>query len=159
MDTIIVDLDGTLANCDHRIHHIKTKPKNWKAFNAGYRLDTLIVPVFNVVCALQKRHNIVLLTGREGSEQGKRDTLEWLNSNGIFHAREKDATAKLFYHEFIMRESGDYRPDYEMKLDALTKLIENGYNPTIAFDDRKTVIKTFRAQGLYVFDCGQSLEE
>ncbi len=158
-DTIIVDLDGTIADCSHRLHHIEMKPKNWKAFNQGYRLDTLIRPVFNVIKGIQNKHNIVIMTGREGSDQGKSDTLEWLNSHGIHYRHDTRANTEIVYHEFVMREKGDYRPDYEMKLGALDKLIEMGYNPTIAFDDRTNVINSFRERGLYVFDCAQLPKE
>lgn len=29
---IVFDLDGTLADCEHRIHHITKEPKDWRAF-------------------------------------------------------------------------------------------------------------------------------
>jgi len=39
MNVYVFDLDGTLANIDHRLHFIKTKPKNWPAFfEATYEL-------------------------------------------------------------------------------------------------------------------------
>lgn len=35
----VFDLDGTLCNCDHRLHYIKNKPKRWDLFFAGIPLD------------------------------------------------------------------------------------------------------------------------
>jgi hydroxymethylpyrimidine pyrophosphatase-like HAD family hydrolase len=35
MKTIVCDIDGTVANIEHRRQYVATKPKNWKAFNAG----------------------------------------------------------------------------------------------------------------------------
>jgi hypothetical protein len=32
---ILVDIDGTLADCTHRLHHIQKQPKDWDAFFAG----------------------------------------------------------------------------------------------------------------------------
>ena len=29
---VICDIDGTVADCSHRLHWIQSKPKNWKAF-------------------------------------------------------------------------------------------------------------------------------
>lgn len=42
---IIVDLDGTLANCEHRRHFLETKPKDWKSFHGLVHL----VPVFEAL--------------------------------------------------------------------------------------------------------------
>jgi histidinol phosphatase-like enzyme len=30
---IVVDLDGTIADCSHRTHYVKGAVKNWDAFN------------------------------------------------------------------------------------------------------------------------------
>ena len=32
---IVFDIDGTLANIEHRRAFVATKPKNWKAFTAA----------------------------------------------------------------------------------------------------------------------------
>ena len=40
---IIVDLDGTVADLSHRLHHINGKHRNWDAFFAGVDKDTPIV--------------------------------------------------------------------------------------------------------------------
>ena len=48
-DIIVCDLDGTLANCEHRVHHVQNKPKNWDAFYAGVREDEVNVPVLHVL--------------------------------------------------------------------------------------------------------------
>jgi hypothetical protein len=34
MKAVIIDIDGTLADTTHRLHHIKSKPPNWDAFFA-----------------------------------------------------------------------------------------------------------------------------
>ena len=35
---VVVDLDGTLADCTHRLHHIRgRRRKNWDAFFAGWK--------------------------------------------------------------------------------------------------------------------------
>jgi hypothetical protein len=37
---VVVDLDGTLADCTHRLHHVRGHGrKNWEAFFAGCHLD------------------------------------------------------------------------------------------------------------------------
>jgi len=42
MTTVIFDVDGTLANCEHRMHWIRHRPKNWAAFNRAMPYDTPI---------------------------------------------------------------------------------------------------------------------
>ena len=32
MNCIIVDIDGTLANVEHRVHHLLKSPKDWDSF-------------------------------------------------------------------------------------------------------------------------------
>ena len=39
MSTIICDIDGTLADLHHRLHHIKNGNKNWDAFFAEVKDD------------------------------------------------------------------------------------------------------------------------
>ena len=36
----VFDVDGTLANCGHRQHFVRNKPKNWPAFNKTMNQDT-----------------------------------------------------------------------------------------------------------------------
>ena len=38
----IFDLDGTLADCAHRLHHIQKEQKDWKAFFAAVGADIVI---------------------------------------------------------------------------------------------------------------------
>ena len=54
-----------------------------------------------------------------------------------------------------MRSDTDYRPDDELKEGYLTKMRKDGYNPTIAFDDRQRVVDMFRSKGLTVFQVAE----
>ena len=52
---VVVDLDGTVADCTHRLHHIRGRGrKNWDAFFAGCDLDEPNSVVVALVKALQK---------------------------------------------------------------------------------------------------------
>lgn len=48
---IIFDIDGTLADCSHRLHWIQSKPKNWNAFFAGMAApeEDLVVVVNHLI--------------------------------------------------------------------------------------------------------------
>lgn len=42
---VVFDIDGTLANIEHRLDYVRSKPKNWKAFDAGIPNDKVNEPV------------------------------------------------------------------------------------------------------------------
>ena len=76
-DLIICDLDGTLANCEHRVHHVRNKPKNWDAFYAGVRDDTVNGAVLYVLdqflCYGSSTFEVTFCSGRP--ERCREDTV------------------------------------------------------------------------------------
>ena len=54
-----------------------------------------------------------------------------------------------------MRSDSDYTPDDELKSRFLDRMIEDGYFPTMAFDDRQRVVDMFRSRGLTVFQVAE----
>ena len=49
MQAIIVDIDGTLADLSHRLHHIKGGRRDYEAFYAAMGADPLIKPIRDLV--------------------------------------------------------------------------------------------------------------
>lgn len=138
MDKVVVfDIDGTLANIEHRRHWVANKPKNWKAFNAGMDRDTVHEDIkwMNVNFASQG-HKIILCSGR--GEEHRTITTEWLNRNGIF------------YDDLYMRSAKDHRQDYIVKVELLARIREEHGEPFLWFDDRTQVVDAIRAQGVRV---------
>lgn len=135
---VIFDLDGTLFDTSHRIHYIKNKPKNWKAFYEGIRDDPLIEEIAHILKMYHYdgRYNIVYLTGRE--ETYRAITLEAIKEHGL-------PKAPLY-----MRPKRDYRPDVEVKKALLEIIRGDGHDPKIAFEDRKRNVDMFRAEGMLV---------
>jgi hypothetical protein len=35
-EIVIFDIDGTLSDVSERVHHLRKRPKNWKAFFRGW---------------------------------------------------------------------------------------------------------------------------
>jgi len=142
---IIVDIDGTLADCSHRLHHIKKTPKDWKAFHDGVKDDKV-----NEWCKL-------LLNARHGdSENGKWPTVllvsgrvnesyiptqRWLNENDIW------------WDDLFMREKNDYRNDVILKREIYEKHIEGKYEVLFVLEDRKRTVDMWRSLGLTVLQC------
>lgn len=144
---VIFDIDSTLANCSHRLHFIQSKPKNWKAFFAGMEYDKPIDATVEVLRCLAMaeddygtQHRIIFCTGRPSSHEAM--TRQWL----VKHIGDWTEDCPLF-----MRESGDYRPDYEVKQDLLAVMYEHGFDPKIAFEDRDQVVDMWRRNGIMCY--------
>ncbi len=73
---VLCDIDGTIANNDHRQHYLKGK-KDWDGFFSELSKDIPIYPVINLVNdEHQKGNKIVFLTGRP--EKYRYSTTLWL---------------------------------------------------------------------------------
>lgn len=146
---VVFDLDGTLANIEHRLGYVRSKPKNWPAFDAGIPNDTVNQTVAEVFHALKAAGNeIIFASGR--SEKTRDNTMKWLRDNGLW-----DYRSKLY-----MRKADDYRSDDVIKREILNDIIADyGRKPDMVFDDRKRVVDMWRRNGIWVFDCNQSGEE
>lgn len=154
MDTI-VDIDGTTLDLTHRLHWIQTKPKNYEAFFAACIHDTPIEPVIEVITALcfshESEHTAIFCSGRP--EKTREDTItSLLNAFKGNIAREQ---IKLY-----MRKDNDYRQDYVVKLELLEQIKKDGYNPTMAFEDRTQVKeKAWWPSNIFTFDVKQTTKE
>lgn len=138
----IFDIDGTLADISHRLHHIQQKPANWPAFFAACLDDKPIPEVIEIAKALAPYHSIKLITGR--SDEIKEQTSLWLNQQGIF------------FSDLLMRKAGDHREDNIVKSELLDVLL-SGATEAIAgvFEDRQQVVDMYRARGIRVFQVAE----
>lgn len=153
--SIIVDIDGTIADCDHRLHHIQgmsdkdaTFKADWDAFYEDCAEDEPIEPTCELVRALiDSDWAVILVTGRSGKYRVQ--TEEWLHRNDIW------------YDLLLMRKHGDHSPDDEIKLKWL-QMLHNGQitlrgvlAPWIAIEDRARVVEMWRSQGLVCLQCAK----
>jgi FMN phosphatase YigB (HAD superfamily) len=144
---VVFDIDGTLANSDHRAHHWKQKPRNWAAINAGIIDDAPIPAVVKIAQTLYDAGNtVVMCTAR--SENTRRNTEAWFEH------------VNIEYDQMFMREDGDYRDDWIIKKELLDLIIETyGKKPDMVFDDRPSVVKMWREEGIFVLDVYQGEED
>ena len=135
---IIFDIDGTLANIEHRKHWVASKPKNWKAFNLAMSADTANTDVVWMLKSFYTSGATILVaSGR--SDDDRTVTQNWLdNVAGI----------KGMYQKLYMRPSQDYRSDNIVKSEILDQMYQDGYNPVLAVDDRQQVVDMWRSRGL-----------
>jgi hypothetical protein len=142
MNCVVVDLDGTLANCDHRLHLIEGAKKNWDLFFDGCINDTVIEPMLNLIRLLSKDNKIVFITARP--EKNRTLTAQWLVDNNIT------------YDLLMMRPNKDFNKSPVSKQKMLSSLIDSGYNPIYAFDDRADCVQMFIQNGIYAFLVGEN---
>ena len=129
----IVDIDGTIADVRHRLHHIQGPGrKNWKAFFEAMDHDTPIPDMIRQVHELESDHEIIVVTGRP--EHYRRRTENWLKENGIRYAR------------LFMRPDGDHRPDYTVKAEVLREYPKGRI--ALAIDDRGPVCDMWEKNGI-----------
>lgn len=141
---IVCDLDGTLANCEHRVHHVQGKPKNWDAFYAGVKDDTINPAVYAVLDRFtaygNPRLGVIFCSGRP--ERCRADTVEWLLQQHIYD------------YELLMRKDGDFRADYIVKQEILDNHIDKD-RVLFVLDDRQQVVDMWRRNGLQCFQVAE----
>ena len=147
MDTFIFDIDGTLADVEHRRHFLSGAKPAWGPF-----FDEMINdPPLRDVCLLaellgdhplvnQGAIKLFLFSGRP--ETHRKETEEWL----LIHARSYFQKAEAL----LMRGEGDYRSDVIVKREMLRDIQAKGYEVRLVVDDRPSVCDMWRAEGLTV---------
>jgi hydroxymethylpyrimidine pyrophosphatase-like HAD family hydrolase len=132
---IVFDIDGTLANCEHRQHHVRQKPKRWDLFNKNIPGDTPHDDIIWLFKMLANGDTTMLIASGRG-EENRPETVEWLNQNGVF-------CTKLY-----MRPAKDSRPDNIIKAEILEQIRAEHGEPYMVFDDRNQVVDMWRENGV-----------
>lgn len=133
LKTVIVDIDGTLADVRHRLHHIEVPgKKNWKAFFEAADRDRPIRRILDKVREMANDHTIVIVTGRP--EKYRFSTEKWLKKHNVP------------YKKLYMRRNGDHRPDYEAKSAVLDEIPATDI--VLAIDDRPPVCEMWERNGI-----------
>jgi len=131
---VIFDMDGTLSDTSHRQAYVRGEKKDWNAFFAGCKDDSVKEPIKNLLLDFNiLEYKIIIVSGRPIDKCGIA-TEDWLYQQNI-----------PFNHLF-MRNSGDTRSDVIIKQEILDLLPK----AKIAYvvDDRDAVVKMWRENGL-----------
>jgi hydroxymethylpyrimidine pyrophosphatase-like HAD family hydrolase len=147
----VFDIDGTLADNEHRMHHLDGK-KEWDKFFAKQHLDEPYQPVIDVLHALANDRpgdEVIIVTARD--ERFREDSLEWLNRHIPWISND----------HMYMRPAGDRSDDDKMKVNIIKTWLQRHPNYTVGaiFDDRHRIIDAFRKEGWYTFECNQTRKE
>jgi hypothetical protein len=140
---VIVDIDGTLADCSHRQHFIRGKRKKWRKFFEAASKDRPRIDVVAQVREFAKQYKIHLVSGRP--EEYRQQTLKWL------------AHYRIPFESLHMRENGDYRSDDVVKQEILDLCFDKD-NIEFVIDDRPRVLRMWENNGLKVLDVGDGVE-
>ena len=137
----IVDLDGTLADGTHRLHHLYPKEnRDWDKYFELCHLDTPHDDVISMVNALRSSGlTIIILTGRR--EETREPTERWLEHKGVA------------YDALIMRPVGNYTNDHIWKAEII-KLFGKE-NILMIIEDRNRIVKTLREEGYRVIQVAE----
>ena len=139
---IIVDLDGTLANVEHRVHFVQCEKekKDWKSFNAAMEKDSLHLWCKELIDAIRDKDYLVLFVTGRGDDYREK-TQKWLKDH------------QVIYDELFMRRAQDFRSDHIIKGEIYEELIAPLYEILFVVDDRQSVVKMWRDKGLVCLQC------
>jgi len=136
---IMVDIDGTLANLDHRLNHVKGEgKKDWGKFFRECINDSVYEDVRGILeMEFEAGTEVVLCSGRP--EDYRKETEEWLAKHNIPYTALK------------MRPKINYKSDDITKAMLYRYEIEPFYNVKYVLDDRDQVVIKWRELGLNCF--------
>ena len=145
----IFDIDGTIANSDHRSYLVDgSQKKDHEKYFTLVGLDTPIQVVIDWANACYAAGMTVLLVSGRPTGRPGIDTVNWLAKHNVH------------YHHIFTRNGGDYRLDDIVKQEILDKLLIWIRKDQIQFcvDDRPRVIRMWKANGLKVYDVGHGIK-
>lgn len=107
---IISDIDGVLANCEHRLFYAKNK-----LYDTFYEKVSDDTPIHDGISLIRRlydggSHTLVLLTGRR--ETCREATRRWLKKH-----------TELDYDSLFMRRDGDHRDAAEVKKELYSEIV------------------------------------
>jgi hypothetical protein len=139
-DAVIFDIDGTLADVEHRRHLVEGERPDWRAFNAAIGDDRVHPNVHRLAATMRSAgHAVVLCSGRDA--KFRRLTELWLTFN------------EVRYDALYMRPEGDQRKDHVVKLELLDRILADGWRSWLVVDDRSSVVEAWRSRGLTCLQC------
>jgi FMN phosphatase YigB (HAD superfamily) len=135
---IVVDLDGTLCDCAHRVH--LAQAKQWDEFHKGIAEDKVREDVATFLDITRKdlAIRVLLCTGR--NEQYRIQTLNWLQEKRLWD-----------FDAIVMRPKDNHESDYVLKVRLVDEFFGGRAKALdqVAFvlDDRDRVVQSFRDAG------------
>lgn len=136
---IVVDLDGTVCDCAHRVH--LAKAGQWDEFHDACKEDKPFPKIVQLLYALSDRYQLLFLSGR--GEAWRQATTDWLEREMV-----------PLPDALILRPKDNFEKDGVMKARALVDFFgsqaEAVASILLALDDRDQSVEALRNFGLTV---------
>ena len=133
-ETVVVDIDGTIAKVGDRLKYLQQEKKDWDSFYEHCDEDE---PIEDIIRLVQKLYfggcKIVFCTGRRESVREK--TVEWIKKHLNFNP---------VSYRLLMRKDNDWRHDTVVKplmLDVPADEV------LLVLEDRDSMVKKWRELG------------
>lgn len=147
----VFDIDGTIANAEHRIHHLRNngEKKDWKSFFEKMGEDPPFSPMIALINAIEssnskENNHVVLQTGRP--EKYRYQTGKWIADVGLRNS----------YELLLMRQERDMRDNVSVKMSFLDFLMDH-YNVDessfLWFEDSVRVVKALNKVRVLTLSC------
>lgn len=139
--TVLFDIDGTLANIEHRRPFLDGDRPDWRAFNDEMGGDTPNAPIVALYKTLwgSPDYDLILVSGR--GEASRALTEQWLTWN------------EIPFERLLMRREKDSRADHIVKEEILDSLLAEGKTILFTVDDRQQVVDMWRRRGITCLQC------
>lgn len=140
---VIVDIDGTIANVDHRLHLIDKSngvdKTDWDEFYSLCESDKPIQPIIDLVrhFAYDLGKDVIFLTGRRAAVRKK--TILWLEDHVCGYLANESL--------LLMRPAGELRHDIHVKPENLARVGIGPEDVAYILEDRNSMVKKWRELG------------
>jgi len=138
-DTIVIDLDGTLADVRHRRHLVAGKKRDYAAFHAKLSEDTANDWCVELIRSFLANGLLVVIVSAR-PESCEAATRKWLERHGI-----------PYHRLHLLRPDGDSTPDQDLKRNWLYSYGKDRI--LFVVDDRQKVVDMWRAEGVTCLQC------
>ena len=135
---IIVDLDGTLCNVDHREHFMQQTPKKRDEFHSACVDDPIDETVRDLVDMYASNgYSVIILTARPSRYVA--ETKTWLSQYDV-------------RYDALFMGDGVNDPDPVFKKRIYETYIKPIYDVKLTLEDRKSVVDMWRSLGMKCLD-------
>src|SRR3546814_94030 len=105
------------------------------------RIVQLVRMLFKAAEAGDGLDAVLIVTARHDEPNYEQITRDWLEIE------------EVPFHRLYMRKDADTRPDHVVKEEILQQIIDDGYQPILAVDDRPSVVAMWRSKGITTLHC------
>ena len=132
---VLCDIDGTIADINHRLNFVNSGKKDWKTFFSLMSEDKPLKRNISIVLnKITPKNKLIFVTGRPDNYQ--EETVKWIEENTPFED-----------YIIFMRRFNDFREDVIVKKEMLDEIQEE-YTVEIVFEDRIKLKEMWQKNGI-----------